>query len=339
MRKSITVRRVVAGSASAGLAAALAWLPAGPASAAVSAQFGVVGSASAAGTCTLTSSPGSDNPTSGVSTFSSGTKSHSVSLDASFANSGDPTDTVNMIGHYSASMSIVKQSGDLKSMTMKGSGSLSIDASKGSATACDPEALIAGESQPFTFTESNAGWLYVKRNTVAKSGLAATVVEDGNGNAVVVDLVQGNASNAVARGFTKAGTFQSIALVGLAAGNVPPIVGRTAPKSSVSLTFYKAGSSLGATRGAAKAFVDFPSSISCGARSATLRWKPSASKVKSGDFFVNGVKKATDSTPRGGEKIVLKHLSPKADIKLSTKVSLKAGGSATASRAYVPCKG
>jgi hypothetical protein len=262
-----------------------------------------------------------------------------VTLDASFAASGDPTDTVNMTGHYSASMSIVKKGGNLSNMTMKGAGSVAIDAAKGSATTCAPEALVAGETSPFTFTETSPGWFYVIRHTVAKSGLAAVIVEDANSNAVVLDVVQGNASDGVLRGFAKPGSFSSVALVGLAAGNVPPIIGKATPQSSVALKFLKAGSALAATKGDGKKYVEFPATVACGAHSATLRWKSSANKVDSGSFFVNGAKKATDNTPRGGDKIVLKHLNPKADIKISAKLALKAGGSATASRSYVPCKG
>jgi hypothetical protein len=340
MLRSRSVRRALAISATGALASALAWLPASPASAAVSATFGVVGQASTSSSCSLTSSPGSDSPTSGISHFSSGTKSHSVNLDASFANTGDATDTVNMIGHYSASMNIVKKGGNLDSMSMKGSGSVSIDASKGNATACAPEALVAGETTPFTFTETSPGWFYVSRHTVPKSGLAAAVVEDADGNAVVLDIVQGNASDGLLRGFSKPGSFNSVFLVGLAAGNVPPIIGiKSTPQSSVALKFFKAGSALAATKGDGRKFVEFPATVACGAHSATLRWKSSANKVDSGAFFVNGAKKATDKTPRGGDKIVLKHLSPKADIKITAKLALKTGGSATASRSYVPCKG
>jgi hypothetical protein len=340
MRRSISPRRALALSASVGLATALAWLPAGPASAAVSATFGVVGQATTnAGTCTLTSSAGSDSPVSGISNFSSGTKSHSVSLDASFVASGDPTDTVNMIGNYSSSMSIVKNGGNLASMTMNGAGSVSVEAAKGSATTCAPEALVAGETTPFTFTETSPGWFYVARHTVPKNGLAAVVVQDAGGNAVLLDIVQGNASDGVLRGFARPGSFSSVALVGLAAGNVPPIIFKGTPKSSVALTFHRAGSALAATKGTGKRYVEFPGAVSCGAHTATLRWTSSANKVDSGAFFVNGAKKASDNTPRGGDKIVLKHLSSTADIKITAKLALKAGGSATASRSYVPCKG
>jgi hypothetical protein len=337
MRRSISSRRVLAVSASVAMAAGLAWLPAGPASAAVSAQFAAAASASTSASCTLTS--GAANPASSTSNFSSGTRTHTVNLDAGFTNTGDSTDTVNMIGHYSSTMKIAKQNGNLSKAVMTGQGSVSIDASKGSATACDPTALVAGVAQTMTFTEQRSGWLYVHRQTVPKAGLAvAAVANNTTGGAVVLDIYQGHASDAIERGFVKPGSYGAEVLVGLSAGNEPLIFLKGAQQSSISMQFFKAGSALTGTKGAGKKYVEFPGSISCGTHKATLRWKASAGKVASGAFFVNGAKKASDSTPRGGEKIVLRHLNPKSDIKISAKLQLKAGGGATASRSYVPCK-
>ena len=189
------------------------------------------------------------------------------------------------------------------------------------------------------FTEGRAGWLYVHRQTVPKAGLALAVVADAaTGNNVVLDAFQGNASDSLSRGFVAPGTYQSEIIVGLSAGNLPPIFLKGAQKSSIAIQFYKAGSALTNTQGSGKSYVEFPRSVSCGSHKATLRWKPSASKVAAGAFFVNGKKKASDSTPRGGEKIVLKHLKARADVKITAKLKLDNGGSATATRSYVPCK-
>lgn len=336
MRTSTTQRRVLAASASIGMAAALALLPAGPAAASVAAQFAAQGSASTSASCTLSS--GDDSVQSGISSFSSGTRKHSVNLDASFANTGDATDTVNMIGHYTSTMTIGKSAGNLTKAVMTGQGNVSIDAAQGNATDCEPQALVAGVSI-VQFTESKAGWLYLTRHTVPKAGLGVALVSNvATDNAVVLDLYQGNASDAVSRGFVKPGTYSSTMLVGLTAGNVPPIFLKAAQQSSMALVYHKAGSALAGTQGAGKKYVEFPGSISCGTHKATLRWKSSASKVASGAFFVNGNKKASDSTPKGGEKIVLKHLKPRADITISAKLKLKSGGTAAAKRTYVPCK-
>jgi hypothetical protein len=101
----------------------------------------------------------------------------------------------------------------------------------------------------------------------------------------------------------------------------------------------RGGSAVSAATGAGTSYVAFPGSVTCGNHRATLRWKPGAGQVLSGAFLVNGTKKASDSSPRSGEKIVLEHLSSTADLKITAKLRLKGGGNATATRAYALCKG
>jgi hypothetical protein len=301
-------------------------------------MFGAQANASTSSSCALTSSPGSDNPSSPVSNFSSGTKTHSVNLDASFANTGDASDTVEMIGHYASTLTVAKSGGSLTKAVMSGSGSVSVHRALGNATACAPQALVDGFSIA-SFTESKPGWMLVDRQTVAKQGLAlAAVVHNGTGDTVAFDLWQGRASHATERGFVTPGSYQFELAVGLTAGVVPPLL-KSPPKTTVSMAFHPAGSAPFGTAGSGKRFVSFPSSVSCGTHKATLRWTSNAGKVASGAFLVNGVKKASDATPHPGEAIVLKHLSSTADNTITAKLKLKSGGSASASRTYLPCKG
>ena len=335
MRRSISPRRVFALAASAALAAGLAGLPASPASAQVLWQLETQAFADAGSSCPLTSGTGSDDSTSPI--FSSGTKSKSASFSGTFTNTGDPTDTVQASGHYKGTLTVHKQGKDLKNALLSGTGAVSLDVAKGNSTGCDPEAQSFSIGQ-FQFTEHHAGWFFVKRTTPAKPNVSETeLVNQTTNTAVQFELFQGGKSVASTRGFSKAGTFTGELGIGVIAGDTG--IAKSPPRSTLSVQFVKAGSSLAGTKGAGAAYVEFPSSVSCGTHKATLRWKPSASKVAAGVFFVNGQKKASDSTPRGGEKIVLSHLSPKADIKISTKLQLKGGGSALASRSYVPCKG
>jgi hypothetical protein len=336
MRRSTPLRRALAVTASAGLAAGLAWLPASPAAAAVQSQMEAEVGADAGTDCPLTSGTDSDSSTSGV--FNSGKHSRSASFDGTFTNTGDPTDTVEASGHYKGTVSIHKRGGDLGKLQLEGSGAVLLDVAKGNNTGCDPQAVVEAATIA-EFTEHKAGWLYLKRTTPAKQGLAITqVVNEASNEAVQFEVFQGGKSQATSRGFSKPGTFFAQLVVGLTAGDTGIFL-KAGARSSLSLVFYKAGSALTGTKGAGKSYVEFPGSISCGSHKATLRWKPSASKVAAGAFFVNGKKKASDSTPQGGEKVVLKHLSPKSDAKITAKLQLKGGGSATATRTYVPCKG
>jgi hypothetical protein len=338
MLRSSSARRVVAVSASIGVAGVLAWLPAGSASANVQAIFGVQGQASASGPCTLTA--GNANPSSVTPTpFSQGHKKRAVNLNATFTDTVTPdsTDTVHMTGHYAGDLQLSKKGGNLSKAVLTGSGSVAVHAAQGNATDCDPSAMILSVFQS-EFTESQKGWLYVNRVTPAKAGITELVAANVTTNKpVVFEIFQGAASHASSRGFVTPGDYQGIMAVGLTAGDVGILL-KGAPKSSLSMVFHKVGSALAGTRGPGAGFVQFPGSVSCSSHKATLGWKSSAGKVASGSFLVNGKQKAADTTPRGGQKVVLNHLSSTADTTITAKLHLKSGGTATATRTYVPCK-
>jgi hypothetical protein len=244
-----------------------------------------------------------------------------------------------MIGHYSSSLTIAKSHGSLAKAVLSGKGSVSVHSALGSASACDPTAAVDAVSLA-DFTEGRPGWMLVDRRTVPKQGLAVALIANSTtNNTVALDIWQGRGSHATERGFVKPGSYSYELAVGLTAGNFPPIFLKSAPVSTVSIVFHKAGSALGGSVGSAKQFVAFPGSVSCGTHKATLRWKSGAGNVASGLFLANGAKKAFDGSPHPGERIVLKHLSSTADLKITAKLKLNGGGSATASRTYLPCKG
>ena len=193
--------------------------------------------------------------------------------------------------------------------------------------------MAASFSSPSTTTAGSTS-----RTTPAIQGVAVTEVQNSATDAPVqLDLFQGGASHAVSRGFSKAGPFNAEIFVGVTTGNIG--LAKRAPHSSISMVFYRTGSALTGTKGAGTSYVAFPRSVGCGAHRATLRWKSGAGRVAAGSFLVNGKKKSSDATPNGGEKIVLKHLKAKADLEITAKLRLKSGGTATATRQYVPCQG
>jgi hypothetical protein len=329
-------RRILASATCGLLTAGLAWLPAGPAAASTLAEFGVSGTASTSVSCTLTSGTASSSSTTGL--FHHGRKSRSTAFDATFTNTGDSSDTVHASGHITGTFTLRKRGSDLGRAGLTGSGAIALDSAQGASTACGPRATMTSAAE-MQFTEHHSGWLYVERSTMSKPSLAEVAVQaSGSGQPILFDLYQGGASHASTRGFVKPGTYGAAMVVGLTAGDAG-IFTKAVPRSSASMVFHKSGSALTGTKGSGKSYVEFPGSVSCGTHKATLRWKPRASKVAAGAFFVNGKKKVSDSTPRGGEKVVLRHLGAKADIKITAKLQLKGGGAAAASRSYVPCKG
>ena len=287
--------------------------------------------------CTLTSGTDTTAASSGI--FSAGTRKRHALFAGTFTNSGNASDTVDTSGEYTGTERMTKKGGDLAKASVSGTGSVSVDAALGANTDCGPSVTVeaTGEMQ---FTEHHSGWLYLERTTPAKQGFVLTQLENSNTNAAVLfEIFFGGQSHALSRAFVKPGVYEGSLAIGLSFGAAGPFAKAASSRTSASVTFHKSGSALGRPKGAGKAYVELPGSVSCDHHKATLRWKASASHVASAAFFVNGKKKATDATPRGGEKIVLKHLKARADIKIAAKLQLKGGGSATATRTYVPCKG
>jgi hypothetical protein len=335
MSSSRSVRRVLALTATGGLVAAVGWLPAAPANAAVQAGLLAVGEAGTSGSCTLTS--GDDNPETATPVFSHGQKTRSVDLDATFTNTGDSSDVVQMSGHYTGTVKVARKGANLGSASLTGSGHVKVSSDLGSSTACDPTAEVLSVFQS-QFTESQKGWLYVERTTPAKAGITELITQNTDtGAAVAFEIYQGGQSHALSRGFVTPGNFSGVMVVGLTAGDTGVLLKR-APTSSLSMVFHKVGSAVAGTKGAGKRYVEFPGAVSCSKHTATLGWKASAGQVDSATFLVNGKQKASDGTPRGGDRIVLRHLSSTDDLKITAKLRLKGGGRATATRSYVPCK-
>jgi hypothetical protein len=334
MSSSSRPRRFLAASACCALAAGLAWLPAGPASAQVKFQFAASASAEVSSSCTLTS--GDPSVSSATPILTHGKRNRSVAMDATFTATGDSTDTVHATGHISGTVAVSKKGRNLGKAVVTGSGAVALHNSKGTNTVCDPNATVSSNME-MLFSEGAKGWLYVQRSTAFKAGASEVIVQTSSNKAVVFELYQGGPSHSSTRAFVKPGSFSAAMAVGVTAGQ--SIILKSQPRNFVSMVFHKAGSALTGTKGAGRSFVAFPGSISCGAHRATLRWKSGAGHVAAGSFAVNGKHKASDGSPKAGERIVLKHLRSKADLKITAKLRLKSGGTATATRQYVPCQG
>jgi hypothetical protein len=323
------------------LAAGLAWLPAGPAAAVtIPSQYAVQGSSDADSDCSVTA--GSSSATNGPKNLHHGRAKGAVNLATTWTNDLDSSDITSVTGHYGGSTHVVKHNGTFKAATLTGSGQVTVSRALGSSSLCDVSATLLNlvefqSSQP-------TGWYYVTRNTSKSSVVELAVLKASSQSPVFFELYQGGHNTVTQRAFVGRGSYITALVAGIQGGKVQVAlknggsVSRSGLSNNLSATFHKAGSALGGTKGAGASYVEFPGSVSCGSHRATLRWKPSASHVAAGAFFVNGNKKAADSTPQGGEKIVLKHLSPKADLKITAKLQLEGGGSAVATRSYVPCK-
>jgi hypothetical protein len=212
---------VTAGAA----AAALTLLSPVAANAAVNTQFAAVGSADAnytgptiGGSCTLTSAPGTDSVQSSIATFTQGTKHRSVDLDATFASSDNPADTVRVRGHSAADLTVDKAGKDLKSFALGVGASVRITHSMGGSS-CDGDGFTGG-AFTIEFTEHHKGFLYLTRDTKKPGSVSEFVlVNENTGKLVTLDLYSGGKSHSTSRALLKPGKYVvEIAEAGITTG-------------------------------------------------------------------------------------------------------------------------
>jgi hypothetical protein len=342
MRTHARLTRGLAVASCGALVTGLGLVSASPASAVPPTELYIAqGTSRADSACTVTS--GSDFVTVGPKHLHHGRSKGAVNLITTWTNGTNSSDVTTVSGHYGGNTHLTTRNGAFKSATLNGSGHLSISRALGSGSTCDVSANLLNAIE--TVTRQPKGWYYVTRTT-SKSSLVEMVVAKGVSltKPVIFEAYQGGANSVTQRAFVSSGRYVTLLAAGIEGGDFPILIGkhggtvsRGSLKNSMSAQFYNAGSAFGGAQGTATKFVRFPGSISCSHHSATLTWKAGASKVASSSFLVNGKKKASVTNPKPGKRLVLRHLSKTADTKITAHLSLKAGGSATASQAFVPC--
>jgi hypothetical protein len=330
-------RRIAAITACGALASALAWLPAGPASAlgptdALQLQ-GNVNFNSSGPTCTeVGTEPSQTTP------FTNGSASDTATMDTTVTNTDavtpDPADHTHVTGNISATANLKKHNGSMTSFKLTGTGAVSVNAAEGSASQCNVTAQMTAASTAL-FSEAKSGWIYVTRSQ-AKNMVSEMVIESPSGTPYI-DIFGGPKSTNTERLFVTPGQY--LAVSAFVVSSSPIFFLKSTPSATLGGTFLAAGSALGRAKGNGVKYVKFPGSISCSHHTAKLTWTSKAGQVARGSFSVNGKKKASVSNPQAGHHVVLRHLSKTADNKITANLSLKGGGHASASRVYVPCKG
>jgi hypothetical protein len=213
MKRNHWPRRTGVIFTSTALAAGLTlWSP-GAAQASVHAEFGAAANASAdytgptiGGTCALSSSPGSDQAQSSTATFGHGTKNRSVDLDATFASSDNPADSVRVRAHVSSTLTMRKRNRDLRSFDMATGGSVKVTHSVTNSN-CAGSGVVRGQMQ-MAFTEHHKGWLYLTRDTKKPGSVIEFVLVNlKNGKLVNLDFFAGAQSHSTSRAFLKPGRY------------------------------------------------------------------------------------------------------------------------------------
>lgn len=211
MTSTTFVRRSGAILASAGTAAALALLPSASANAAVAGQYAAAGNASATytgtggGTCDL--SAGSSSSESPIKTFNHGTRSASADLNATFTNSLDSTDSVQVKGHVDSTLTLHKKHGDLTGYQLTVGGSISVNHTI-TGSQCRGSGDVIGEAAVM-FTEHKKGWFYFTRTTKQPNTLVEFVLINTKTDQVVsLDVFEGSHSKVTSRAELKPGTYE-----------------------------------------------------------------------------------------------------------------------------------
>lgn len=237
-RTLMTSRRLAHRSAailaSAGIGAALALVPAGSALAGVQGQLVGEGEASAdftgsgGGTCDLSS--GDDNVTTSPVAFSHGTKHRTVNLNATFTNSLDSSDQVQVKGHAESSMTLKKQHQDLRVFDMTTGGHITINHTVTGSQCKGAGALVV--LTQVNFTEKKKGTFTLTRDTKKPNSLAEFVLVDLNRDQVVaLDAFEGDHSHASSRATLKPGKY-AIAMTELGIFSNGGLLTKSGAKSS-----------------------------------------------------------------------------------------------------------
>ncbi len=235
MRKSISPRRVLAVTASTGLAVALAWLPAGGANAKVVGTYEAVGQANAnytgptiGGTCDLIL--GDDNPASPTASFSHGTKRRSINLDATFASSDNAADTVRVRGHAASALTLKKRHRDLASFNLGVGGAVKVTHSTSGST-CDGQGSVLAEVT-IQFTEHKKGFFTLTRDTKKRGSVEEFILINlKNNKLVTLDFFEGTHSHATSRALLKPGKYAVEAVAGITGGEGGGIL-KSQPRST-----------------------------------------------------------------------------------------------------------
>jgi hypothetical protein len=187
MINSALLKRSAALLATTASAAALTLIPASQAQALGPSGFVVSGNASAdwtgsgGGSCTLTSSPGSDEVSTTPVNFQRGTRSRTLDMAATFTNSLDSTDRVKVKGHLKSTLTLRKYgNGDFRLLNLAATGSLTT------------KHTVAGSHCAASGTMGSG--ILVKPFKVSKRGKLAVSYQAANPRAIV-ELVVVKASN------------------------------------------------------------------------------------------------------------------------------------------------
>lgn len=258
----------------------------------------------------------------------------------------DATDVTTMTGSITSTVRATQIGGALRTLDIDATSQLSLQATKGTAQACDASvSAVSMNVGSFDLPTPK----YVTAQVRSKGAVGVIVLQNSLGpvGGGIQQIQYFLHSNLTQRIYLQAGTwiFQLQSQGALPAPT--PALTMTSPSASLldlSLTFDDPGSAIGAAKGDGNKYLGLATGRTCADGSLTATWKAKAGKgdnrkVKKAIFRVDGVKAKVVKKPKKRQKTVLTGLDPDemAEVSVTLKLAKKGADKLAVERTYLPC--
>jgi hypothetical protein len=300
---------------------------------------------SGSGSCTE-SGPGDASPPAAPFAADGVPVTTTASSSATYTHNVDNTDVTTMTASVTSTIRATQAGGALRTVDVDASSEVSLQASKGTAQACDASVnTLASDLASFDLPTPK----YVTVQVKSKGGVGIVVFQNAAGPfAGVTQTVNYFLhSSLTQRFYLPAGSWlMQVQNQGLLQAPTPAMTMPSPQNSTVGvrMTFDDPGVATGNAKGSARRYLDLPDGRSCAAGSLTAKWKAKAGKgadrtVKKAVFRVDGVKAKVVKKPKKKQKTTLTGLDPDemAAVSVTLRLIEKGTGKLTVERSYLPC--
>ncbi|GAB3242484.1 hypothetical protein [Nocardioides dilutus] len=269
-----------------------------------------------------------------------------ASSNATYTHNVDNTDVTTMSGSITNTVRATQAGGVLKTVDVDVTSQLSLQASKGTAQACDASVTSSGVAVG-SFDLPTAK--YVTLQVHSKGSIGAIIFQNsagpmGGAHQTVSYFLH---SRMTQRIYLPAGTWVMIVQNQNIIQAPTPSLTMPNPLSSkleIDMTLDDPGVATGAAKGDAGKYLALANGRTCATGSLTGKWKKAAGKgdnrkVKKAIFRVNGLKVLTVKKPKKKQVTTLTGLDPDAmaDVSVTLKMVEKGVPKLTTERTYLAC--
>jgi hypothetical protein len=269
-----------------------------------------------------------------------------LSSSATYTHNVDNTDVTTMTGSTTHTVRATQAGGALRTLDIDTTSQLALQASKGTAQACNAAASAASVVLG-SFDLPTPKYVTVHAKSKGAIGAIVFVSSGGPIGGALQTINYFLHSNLTQRLYLPAGTWTMQAQHQNTIQAPTPSLTMPSPAASklaIRMTFDEPGVATGNAKGSARRYLDLPDGRSCAAGSLTAKWKAKAGKgadrtVKKAVFRVDGVKAKVVKKPKKKQKTTLTGLDPDemAAVSVTLRLIEKGTGKLTVERSYLPC--